>query len=424
MTTLLLAMDRASVRRRDANGFLHVEVSNISKANICPYYGQEIPHWEELGLLADQVYQLYRDPEELAKAAATFNNVPLLSEHMPVIPDQLPEELIIGSTGTDAAFDGVHLKNSLVVWRQREQNAIEANEQKELSCGYRYRADMTPGIAEGGLSYDGVMRDIMGNHVALVIQGRAGPDVVVGDDLMKLTSRTALMISGAMQAAIRPLLAADAKVDLSSALATVTGPSMAVDGAPKKLASKVAKLVKPSLAADKALDETALIATIASIIPLGLDEDKIEEAEDSDDEDDKPKGEDEDLDDDKGAEDEDKDDDDKPKGMDSATVAKMISDAEKRGRRAAAALDTARSKVKPLVGEVTGLDSAEAIYRFALKAKGYPKTALDAAPLATLEGMADVEIERAKSPAPRIAQDAKPTTSARDSYNELYKGSK
>ena len=50
MTTLLMAMDRASVRRRDANGFLHVEISNISKANVCPYYGAEIPGHEQLGL--------------------------------------------------------------------------------------------------------------------------------------------------------------------------------------------------------------------------------------------------------------------------------------------------------------------------------------------------------------------------------------
>ncbi|MBU6430071.1 MAG: DUF2213 domain-containing protein, partial [Cyanobacteria bacterium REEB65] len=154
MTTIILAMDRTptSVRFRDANGYLHVEVSNISKANVCGYYGAEIPGARELGLQPDRLYQLYRDPDELDRAAETFNNVPLLSEHVPVIPeDGLPEDLIIGSTGTDAIFDAPYLKNSLVVWSIEAQDGIESDRKRELSCGYRYRADMTPGTTPNGL---------------------------------------------------------------------------------------------------------------------------------------------------------------------------------------------------------------------------------------------------------------------------------
>lgn len=62
MTTILLAMDRASVRRRDANGYLHVEISNLSKANICPYMGSEIPNWRDLGLEPDRVYRSTATP--------------------------------------------------------------------------------------------------------------------------------------------------------------------------------------------------------------------------------------------------------------------------------------------------------------------------------------------------------------------------
>ncbi|WP_374413270.1 DUF2213 domain-containing protein [Novosphingobium colocasiae] len=366
MTTVLLAMDRATVRRRDANGFLHVEISNISKANVCPYYGREIPNWQALGLGPDQVYQIYRDPEELALAADTFNNLPLLSEHVPVIPeDGLPDDLIIGSTGTDAEFIAPHLRNSLVVWSVEAQDGIESDRKRELSCGYRYRADMTPGSTPEGLRYDGVMRDIMGNHVALVIEGRAGPDVVVGDELMKLKSRTALMISGALQATIRPLLAADARIDIAPALAGIDGATIAMDGAGAKLADKVAKLVTPHLAADKALDPAALAATIAAVSPLALDEDKIDEedkqAEDESDEDEK-----DDL-----AEDEDGDDDedDKP-AMDSAAVRKLVAGAEARAVRRVAAIETAKADVKPHVGEVAAMDSAEAIYKFALDQAG------------------------------------------------------
>lgn len=415
--TLIVAMDRAaSVRRRDANGYLHVETSNISKANVCPYYGREIPDWQALGLQPDQVYQLYRDPGELERAAATFNNIPLLSEHVAVIPENgLPDDLIIGSTGTDAEFDGTYLRNSLVVWQQEAQDAIEADRKRELSCGYRYRADMTPGLTPESLRYDGVMREIMGNHVALVIEGRAGPDVVVGDDVMKLNSRTALMISGAIQSHVRPLLAADAQIDIAPALAGIDGKTFARKGAAAALAASVAKLVTPHLAADAAFSADALAAALSAIKPLALDEDKIkdtDEAEDEDDEDedeDKPKGEDE------GPEAE---EDDDPKGaMDAAAVAKLVAAAERRALATVRASEEARRVVQPLVGEVA-LDSAEAIYAFALDSVGFKTSDIKGVPVAALKAMVLREADRIN--AKPIALDAAAAKAANDSFDALY----
>ena len=48
MTTERLAFDRGSVRQIDKVGRLQVERSNISKANVCGYYGREIPNSEAL----------------------------------------------------------------------------------------------------------------------------------------------------------------------------------------------------------------------------------------------------------------------------------------------------------------------------------------------------------------------------------------
>lgn len=399
--TLLLAMDRApSVRSRDANGFLHIETSNISKANVCPYLGREIPGAAELGLDADRVYYLYRDPGELDRAKDTFNNLPVLSEHVPVLPDQLPEELIIGSTGTDADFDGTYLSNSLVVWQQAAQDAVEADRKREISCGYRYRADMTPGVTKDGLRYDGVMREIMGNHVALVIEGRAGPDVVVGDEVMKLKSRTALMISGVIQATVRPLLAADAKVDLASVLSGVTGKTAARKNAGTTIAAKVAELVTPHLAADAALDAEALAKAIAAVQPLAADEDMIDDKDDmagdedgDDDDDDKRVGEDSD-------EDDDAEKDDKP-AMDHATVTRLISEAEQRGAARVAAIEVAKKAVFPHVGEVVGMDSADAIYKLALDAAGVDTKGVHASAFPAMVAML-------KKPA-EIAQDSRPS---------------
>lgn len=174
------ALDRASVRSYDADGRLHVERSNISKATVNPYLGREIPNYEELGLDPNRRYLLLRDPDEIKRAAPTFNNLPVLSRHVPVSADAHRPELVIGSTGTDASVRGPYLTNSLVLWSQPDIDDVESGKKRELSAAYRYRADMTPGVFDGQ-RYDGVMRDLRGNHVALVSEGRAGHDVVIGD---------------------------------------------------------------------------------------------------------------------------------------------------------------------------------------------------------------------------------------------------
>lgn len=177
-----LAMDR---RQFDKEGFLHVDKANISKANVCPYLGKEIPDFERLGLDPDKTYRLYRHPQELARAADSFNGKPILCDHVPVSAASIDPEMIVGTTGHQAKFDGQYLTNSLDFWPKSAIDGIESASKRELSCGYAYEPDMTPGTTPSGERYDGVMRNIVGNHVALVREGRAGPDVVVGDSKLR-----------------------------------------------------------------------------------------------------------------------------------------------------------------------------------------------------------------------------------------------
>jgi 8-oxo-dGTP pyrophosphatase MutT (NUDIX family) len=250
-SAIALAMDRETVREVGKDGQLKVRVVNISKAAVNPYRGAEIPNSEMLGLDPDKVYYLLRDPEELRRAAPTFNGVQLLSEHVPVnAEDHRPNE-IVGTTGTDAEFDGTYLKNSIFVWAKDAIDEIESGAKKEVSSGYHYRADMTPGIF-GATRYDGVMRDIVGNHVALVKDGRAGPDVVIGDStegLMKPTrlANAALLITAA---AVRPLLAKDAKVDLMPTFKAINSKNFD----PKTIRLALDKALAGKLAKDTTLD--------------------------------------------------------------------------------------------------------------------------------------------------------------------------
>jgi hypothetical protein len=254
-----LAFDKKSQRSVDADGRLHIALTNISKANVCPYQGSEIPDADALGLDPDKVYNLFRDPEELAKAAPSFNNLPLLSMHVPVSAAEPMKELIVGSTGTDAQMVGPYLVNSMVIWDDVAIAGIQSEVQRELSCAYRYVADMTPGSVNGE-RYDGRMTQIIGNHIALVETGRAGPDVYAADSqlntelsLMKL-SRKALTVRGALHAYLLPKLAQDSKIELLNPLVKdITSATFAKDAA--VLIKAVESKFKPKLAKDADLED-------------------------------------------------------------------------------------------------------------------------------------------------------------------------
>lgn len=214
---LVLALDRESVRDFDKDNRLHVSRTNISKANVCPYRGEEIPGWQEMRLEPNRIYRLYRDPKELKKAVQSFNRLPLLRQHIPVSAEDHQPYEVIGTTGSEASFEEPYLTNSLAVWAKDAIDAIESKARSELSAGYHYKADMTPGEIDG-MPYDGVMREIVGNHVALVETGRAGPDVVVADSMENLMStRPTRFAALAMDLALKgttPLLAADQSINL------------------------------------------------------------------------------------------------------------------------------------------------------------------------------------------------------------------
>ena len=133
---------------------------------------------------------------------------------------------MIGTTGTEAEFVEPYLRNSLVVWTKEGIDYIESEEKKELSAGYHYDALMTPGTFNGK-QFDGIMTNLRGNHVALVEQGRAGPDVVVADSMESLMSdkkptRIAAVALRLTARAINPLLAMDGKVELMPLFADLT----------------------------------------------------------------------------------------------------------------------------------------------------------------------------------------------------------
>lgn len=443
-----LAFDRATVRSIDVDGRMHVEISNISKATVNPYRGSEIPDWETLGLDANRIYFLLRDPQELDKAASTFNNIPLLSKHIPVSAAEPQKEFVVGATGSNASYQAPYLKNSLVVWDAVAIALIESDEQKELSSAYRYRADMTPGVYEG-VAHDGVMRDLCGNHVALVEVGRAGPDVVVGDSStlnpseipkMKL-SKTAAVVAGALGAHIRPRLAQDAALgDLTPFLKGVSRKNLKSEQ--PRIIRAMQNHFKGKLAQDADLEdlkEVIEVFTDPAVAPIGEDED--DDATPPVAQDDELMGKIREMLGEKlGPEEaarvmaalgEPAAANDEPPptpGTPPAPVTKQAMDAalakaQKDGEQAAVArmtaIRTAEQECRPILGEIVAQDSAESVYKMALDAKGIDLTDTPPSAYRALVKMALAQDQAPQTP--RVAMDSAAQKSFRDRFPHIPK---
>ncbi|MES2351896.1 MAG: DUF2213 domain-containing protein [Pseudomonadota bacterium] len=415
MPTIRLAFDR-SARRIDADGRLHVERSHISKANICSYYGREIPGYEALGLNPEQIYKLFRDPVELERAAPTFARLPILSEHVPVTVDAPRADLVVGAIGSDVAFVAPYLDADLSFWDAAAIAGIETDQVRELSCAYRYVPVMEPGEYEGD-AYDGRMTQIQGNHLALVEVGRAGADVIVADHnpfptfkehAMKMTKLGAALF--AAFSAASPVLAADSALPALVGQAAKTtfdkagvkSKLLALDAtlSPQQLDNVIDALLdveqEPKAAEPpKPAEDQSPADKLRALLAGKVDDSLIDEAcammgmpaadefPDKDGKDDK---------------------DEKDKGMKEKDVkAAMDSFGADLRKQLGEASEAARD-VRGVVGDVIGMDSAADVYGFALDHMKIERKGVEGT--AALRALFKVASAAAGKPSPTVAQDA------------------
>lgn len=372
MTTRNIAFDE-SVRSIDESGHLRVARTVISKAQVDPYFGREIPGFATLGLEPDRIYQMLRCPQELEKSAPTAKGKQILFKHIYVDSKTPEKELTVGAIGSDVTYEDGKLYADLTFWDDEAISLIDSEKMEQLSYSYYFDPVMTPGEFEG-IGYDGVMRNIHGNHLALVERGRIGRDAVISDSLpldmrlnMKLKKGALALITarlrGAAQDGVTP--------ELEKALRAIVG-----DEGMDKVAGQLGADEEPeNLTAN---DEEAAAAKKKE------DDEKIAK----DEADEKAK----------------KDQEEKDKRA-------TASDADSIAAAVGAKIEgkyIARDAVEPLVGRVA-MDSfpdAMSIYAYALKQKGI---ACDGINEAGLKAM--VDMQRNAKPAQREAvYDSAPST--------------
>ena len=122
----------------------------------------------------------YRPEEEVASpdSLASFAGKAITSEHPPVLLDaENTKDYQVGFSGTEVVYDNGFVRAVMTITDQDTIERIMKGDAREVSAGYRVNYDPTPGVTDSGEHYDGVQKEIIGNHIAVVRRGRAGPQV-------------------------------------------------------------------------------------------------------------------------------------------------------------------------------------------------------------------------------------------------------
>ena len=162
----------------DRNTFWSIEKNPLSKEGVYMYSGRMIglP-----GLEPDKLYPVYRPASELERAAESFEDIPFFEDHEMVGEnthtkyDDKPAQGVVGRT----FFDGGMLKGNLKIFSEKLKDAIKRGK-KELSLGYRCEYERRSGDFMGK-AYEFIQKNLIGNHLALVDEGRMGSEVRVYD---------------------------------------------------------------------------------------------------------------------------------------------------------------------------------------------------------------------------------------------------
>ena len=122
----------------------------------------------------------YRPEAEVASpvSLASFAGKAITLEHPSVLLDSSnTKDYQIGFTSTEVVYDNGFVRAVMTITDKDAIERIMRGDAKEVSAGYRVNYEAIPGVTDSGENYDGIQKDINGNHIAVVRRGRAGPQV-------------------------------------------------------------------------------------------------------------------------------------------------------------------------------------------------------------------------------------------------------
>ncbi|CRY71468.1 Uncharacterized protein conserved in bacteria [Yersinia pseudotuberculosis] len=198
-----------SERSIDTNGWFESPNNPLSKVGIYAYLGKNIPGAPDPG----KIYYVYRPEDELSDPACidSFKLLPWTDDHPPGLLGEEDEGLtpaeekgVQGVIGERVYYEDGVLYGNIKVFSQTMDELIRKGK-KELSCGYRSKYEWQSGTYNGD-QYDVIQRQIRGNHLSLVDEGRMGSEVAVLD-AFTLDSKDVIHMTEEEKKALAALLA-------------------------------------------------------------------------------------------------------------------------------------------------------------------------------------------------------------------------
>jgi hypothetical protein len=122
----------------------------------------------------------YRPEDEVASQEAldSFREKCVTREHPPVLLDAAnTKDYAVGFTSADVSYSDGFVESTLTVTDKETIDSIMRGDVREVSCGYKVDYSPEPGVTPDGQHYDGIQRNIRGNHVAIVNRARGGAQV-------------------------------------------------------------------------------------------------------------------------------------------------------------------------------------------------------------------------------------------------------
>ncbi len=161
-------------------GYLIVP-AKIARSGFQDYYAGEL---ELEGRDLDEKLVIYRPPTEVFKkdSMQSFAGKPVTNDHPPELVDiNNIKKYQVGFSGETVTKDSDNNIETILTINDKQAVADIESGKCEVSNGYTADIEMKPGHAEGR-AYDGIQKNIKGNHIAIVEKGRAGKQCKLSDN--------------------------------------------------------------------------------------------------------------------------------------------------------------------------------------------------------------------------------------------------
>ena len=167
-------------------GFLMSEVI-LARTGIQDYFGYELGFMDD----PNKVFKVWRPEEEVfdSESMKSFEGKPVTNNHPPELINIDNVKIYqVGYTGTEIFRKDDLLIGKIIV---TDKNAIQDIEKgkNQVSNGYNSDFDFQSGVNDEGEYYDLIQRNIRGNHVAIVDNGRCGETCKIQDSEDKMPKK-------------------------------------------------------------------------------------------------------------------------------------------------------------------------------------------------------------------------------------------